>query len=154
MVTDAADEVSASAWGEEERAATGVPHDVCRHGGGGLMAKRKKATGVVRTGPAEYGGLVTGIADLLEQARRGAARAVNSILTATYWEVGRRIVEFEQGGKGKAEYGQALLLRLGSDLSGRLVAGSRGATSFACGTSISDGRYCRQRRQYSRLGHD
>jgi hypothetical protein len=71
------------------------------------MPKRKKGTGLVHSGPAEYGGLVTGIADLLEQARRGAARAVNSILTATYWEVGRRIVEFEQGGKARAEYGES-----------------------------------------------
>src|SRR5947209_2079331 len=86
------------------------------------MAKRKKAA-VVHVGPVAYGGLVTGIADLLEQARRSAARAVNSILTATYWEVGRRIVEFEQGGKGKAEYGEALLVRLGADLSTRYGRG-------------------------------
>lgn len=38
---------------------------------------------------------MTGIAELLEQARRGAVRAVNSILTAAYWEIGRRIVEFD-----------------------------------------------------------
>ena len=35
-----------------------------------------------------------------------SARSVNSILTATYWEIGRRIVEFEQGGKARAEYGE------------------------------------------------
>ena len=83
------------------------------------MAKRKKTTGLVRTGPAAYGGLVTGIADLLEQARRGVARAVNSVLTATYWEIGRRIVEFEQGGKARAEYGEELLRRLAQDLASR-----------------------------------
>jgi predicted nuclease of restriction endonuclease-like (RecB) superfamily len=105
--------------GEEERAATGVPGDGGRAGGGGVMAKRKKGTGLVHSGPAEYGGLVTGIADLLEQARRGAARAVNSILTATYWEVGRRIVEFEQGGKARAEYGEKLLKQLAHDLTSR-----------------------------------
>ena len=48
---------------------------------------------------ATYSGLVTGISDLLEHARRMSVRSVNSILTATYWEIGRRIVEFEQGGK-------------------------------------------------------
>lgn len=83
------------------------------------MAKLKKETALVRAGPAEYGGLVTGIADLLDQARRGAARAVNSILTATYWEVGRRIVEFEQGGQARAEYGEELLSRLAQDLTSR-----------------------------------
>jgi hypothetical protein len=57
----------------------------------------------VPSAPAAYAGLVTGIADLLEQARRGAARTVNAILTATYWEIGRRIVEFEQAGKARAE---------------------------------------------------
>src|SRR5262249_34914045 len=44
------------------------------------------------------------------------ARAVNRLLTATYWEVGRRIVEFEQGGKARAEYGEGLLKRLAQDL--------------------------------------
>jgi hypothetical protein len=70
---------------------------------------RKKASekkSPVATPPGEEAGydLVSGIAGLLEQARRSAARAVNSILSATYWEIGRRIVEFEQGGKAKADY--------------------------------------------------
>lgn len=37
-------------------------------------------------------------------------------MTATYWEIGRRIVEFEQGGKDRAAYGDELLMRLGADL--------------------------------------
>ena len=40
-----------------------------------------------------------GICSLLENARKSAGRAVNAILTASYWEIGRRIVEFEQKGK-------------------------------------------------------
>src|SRR5260370_12945737 len=79
------------------------------------MAKRRKSRQLVPA-PAGYGGLCTGISDLLDQARRMAARTVNSILTATYWEIGRRIVEFEQGGQARAEYGEALLARLASDL--------------------------------------
>lgn len=47
---------------------------------------------------------------------RTSARTVNSILTATYWEIGRRIVEFEQGGEARAEYGGATLARLSQDL--------------------------------------
>ncbi len=90
-----------------------------RASGGRLMARRKKPTALIPSGAAAYGGLVTGIADLLDQARRGAARAINSILTATYWEIGRRIVEFEQGGKARAEYGEELLSRLTQDLSAR-----------------------------------
>jgi predicted nuclease of restriction endonuclease-like (RecB) superfamily len=79
------------------------------------MAKRKTTPSIL---PArtEYDTLLGGIAELLEQARRSAARAVNSILTATYWEVGRRIVVFEQGGQARAEYGEALLQHLARDL--------------------------------------
>jgi len=51
---------------------------------------------------ADYGRLVSDISTLLEQARRSAARTINSILTMTYWEVGRRIVEYEQRGEKKA----------------------------------------------------
>ena len=68
---------------------------------------------------ATYSALVTDISGLLEQARRTTVRAVNSVLTATYWEVGRRIVEFEQGGKETSEYGEKLLERLSADLTAR-----------------------------------
>ena len=63
-----------------------------------------------------YSALVSNISILLEQARRTTARSVNSILAATYWEIGRRIVEFEQGGRARAEYGEQLLVRLANDL--------------------------------------
>jgi predicted nuclease of restriction endonuclease-like (RecB) superfamily len=65
---------------------------------------------------ASYDEFLSRISSLLATARRGAARAVNAILTATYWEVGRRIVEFEQGGKARATYGEALLKKLSADL--------------------------------------
>ncbi len=42
-----------------------------------------------------YGPLFDGIVNLLEQARLVAARSVNQVMTATYWAVGRRIVEQE-----------------------------------------------------------
>lgn len=64
----------------------------------------------------DYSGIHADIVALLEAARRAAARSVNALMTATYWEIGRRIVEFEQGGKGRADYGQALLKRLSADL--------------------------------------
>ena len=44
------------------------------------------------------------------------ALEVNSILVQTYWEIGRYIVEFEQGGNEKAEYGSQLFDRLSADL--------------------------------------
>jgi len=70
-----------------------------------------------------YNHFVFGIRQLLEQARHQAARSVNAILTATYWEIGRRIVEYEQGGKARAEYGEELLKHLSHDLSQKFGRG-------------------------------
>jgi predicted nuclease of restriction endonuclease-like (RecB) superfamily len=80
------------------------------------MSKSKKSKKLVPTSDAGYGVLVSGISDLLGQARRAVARTVNGILTATYWEVGRRVVEFEQEGQARAAYGEGLLQRLAHDL--------------------------------------
>ena len=71
----------------------------------------------------EYDGLIGGIAELLEASRRIAARTVNALMTATYWEIGQRIVEFEQRGKKRAEYGEELLQRLAQDLTARFGRG-------------------------------
>jgi predicted nuclease of restriction endonuclease-like (RecB) superfamily len=70
-----------------------------------------------------YRQFASGIAELLAAARRQAARSVNAILTATYWETGRRIVEFEQRGKKRAGYGEVLLERLAIFLIGKLGRG-------------------------------
>ncbi|MEW6073590.1 MAG: PDDEXK nuclease domain-containing protein [Planctomycetota bacterium] len=82
-----------------------------------------RGEGPVATRGAGYGDLVGDIAALLEDARRASARAVNALMSATYWEIGRRIVEYEQGGKERAEYGAALLKRLSVDLSARYGRG-------------------------------
>jgi hypothetical protein len=68
------------------------------------MGKERIFREVIRQRASDYDGLLSGISELLELARRGTARAVNSILTATYWEIGRRIVEYEQGGKVRAPH--------------------------------------------------
>ncbi|MDO8741402.1 MAG: DUF1016 N-terminal domain-containing protein [Candidatus Woesearchaeota archaeon] len=68
------------------------------------------------TNPKDYSSLITDIGSLLEQGRKQAYQAVNTILVRTYWEIGKRIVEFEQHGKEKAEYGSALLENLSKDL--------------------------------------
>ena len=64
----------------------------------------------------QYTNLIEQIGDLLRQGRTRAAYAVNSILVQTYWQIGKYIVEFEQNGSLKAEYGDELLLRLSKDL--------------------------------------
>jgi predicted nuclease of restriction endonuclease-like (RecB) superfamily len=69
--------------------------------------------------PESYGPFVDGIGQLLEQSRRQVVRTANSLLTATYWEIGRRIVEFEQGGALRAEYGDELMIRLARDLTAK-----------------------------------
>jgi len=71
----------------------------------------------------DYGSLVGNIAGLLEAARRSAARTVNALMTATYWEIGRRLVEFEQGGVSRAAYGEKLLQHLADDLGRRFGRG-------------------------------
>src|SRR6266513_3116474 len=71
----------------------------------------------------EYGGLIGGIAELLDTSRRIAARTVNALMTATYWEIGRRIVEFEQQGEERARYGEQLLAQLSADLTSRFGRG-------------------------------
>ncbi|HBM15384.1 MAG TPA: hypothetical protein DD381_03430 [Lentisphaeria bacterium] len=63
-----------------------------------------------------YENLTQQIGELLRKGREQAGRAVNTILVQTYWQIGRHIVEFEQSGKEKAEYGSNLLDRLSKDL--------------------------------------
>jgi predicted nuclease of restriction endonuclease-like (RecB) superfamily len=88
------------------------------------MTKRDKTTLTKTRHHLEgYETVLSEVVRLLEDSRRAAARAVNAVLTATYWEVGRRIVEGEQGGSGRAEYGKALLKRLAADLTARFGRG-------------------------------
>jgi len=53
--------------------------------------------------------LYKAIAHDLEQARKNAYRAINSAMVQAYWEIGRLIVEDEQQGERRAEYGKAVL---------------------------------------------
>jgi predicted nuclease of restriction endonuclease-like (RecB) superfamily len=64
-----------------------------------------------------YSTLITDLASLIEQGRTAAVRYVNTALVTTYWLIGRRIVEYEQKGKERAEYGEALMERISKDLS-------------------------------------
>lgn len=64
----------------------------------------------------KYHLLIAGIDQILEQGRKQVFVAINQILVKTYWEIGRLIVEYEQAGKEKAEYGSGLLNRLVKDL--------------------------------------
>ncbi|MDR2011898.1 MAG: PDDEXK nuclease domain-containing protein [Rhodanobacter sp.] len=89
------------------------------------MSKTKSLTTVVAgtTAPPGYAGIHSGIVELLDAARRAAARSVNALMTASYWEIGRRIVEAEQQGKRRAGYGEQLIERLSSDLTAQFGRG-------------------------------
>lgn len=65
----------------------------------------------------QYNKLVDNIGSLLAQARQKAYSAVNEVLVKTYWQIGKDIIEYEQKGKEKAEYGSSLLANLSIDLS-------------------------------------
>lgn len=56
------------------------------------------------------------VAELLQNARQQVLRTVNSTMTITYFEIGRIIVEEEQNGKDRAEYGKQLLKSLSKEL--------------------------------------
>jgi predicted nuclease of restriction endonuclease-like (RecB) superfamily len=90
------------------------------------MPTKRVGTRTKRTPGAtlrDYDEVLSGVVELLEQARRIAARSVNAIMTATYWEIGQRVVEFEQGGEARAGYGEQLLERLAEDLTKRFGRG-------------------------------
>ena len=60
---------------------------------------------------------------IIDAARRSAARSVNAVMTAAYWLIGRHIVEFEQEGKKRADYGEETIEQLAADLSARYGRG-------------------------------
>ena len=65
---------------------------------------------------------------ILKKARTQACTAVNSAMVQAYWNIGRRIVEEEQKGKARAEYGQHLIKSLSIALS----------TEFGKGFSVAN----------------
>ena len=83
-----------------------------------------------------YPSLLRTVVTLLEDARRASARTVNVIMTATYWQVGRHIVEFEQAGEHRAGYGQHLLDKLSNDLNKRFGRGFSADNWRRCASSI------------------
>ncbi len=68
------------------------------------------------TTDTEYQRLLGRISEVYTAGQVRAHRAVNAQLIETYWQIGHDIVEYEQGGKVRAEYGTALLANLSRDL--------------------------------------
>ena len=84
---------------------------------------RKKQKKLPSSMDVQYETILGDISNVIDAARRSAARSVNCIMTAAYWLIGRRIVEFEQKGKRRAEYGKELIEQLAGDLSARYGRG-------------------------------
>lgn len=66
---------------------------------------------------SDYTHILSELRTLIKNSRNIAARTINAVLTATNWEIGRRIVLFEQKGRKRAGYGEQLLISLSADLS-------------------------------------
>ncbi|PGH37539.1 MAG: hypothetical protein CRN43_20570 [Candidatus Nephrothrix sp. EaCA] len=71
----------------------------------------------------KYNQLLENIGLTIEQARQNAFKSVNTELVKANWEIGRHIVEYEQHGQERAEYGSELLTRLSKDLRQRYGKG-------------------------------
>ena len=83
-----------------------------------------KKTMIERGEPdALYESVSVDVSRIIDAARSSAARSVNAAMTAAYWLIGHRIVEFEQSGERRAEYGAALIERLSADLTQRFGRG-------------------------------
>ncbi len=87
------------------------------------MNKSRRLISSTQPSLPDYDRVLGGVVELLEAARRAAARSVNAVMTATYWEIGRRVVEVEQAGAAQAEYGAVMVTRLASDLTERFGRG-------------------------------
>ncbi len=83
----------------------------------------KRQTAEVGVAEAPYLAIFVDVSSIIDEARKSVARSVNATMTTVYWMVGRRIVEFEQSGEERAEYGAALIRRLAVDLSERFGSG-------------------------------
>ena len=64
----------------------------------------------------QYRSVFGEVSGIIDAARRSAARSVNAVTTAAYWLIGGYIVEFEQSGEDRAEYGTKLIGTLSKDL--------------------------------------
>ena len=64
----------------------------------------------------DYNLLINNISILWTNAKEKAVNTINTELLEANWQTGKYIVEFEQGGKARAEYGKQLLINLSKDL--------------------------------------
>lgn len=86
-------------------------------------ATKKKAAALAGTKPGNLAPLIAEVRQLIQSARRGAASIVNTLQVMTNFEIGRRIVEFEQKGEKRAEYGDEVVKGLAQALTAEFGSG-------------------------------
>lgn len=64
----------------------------------------------------DYPNLVEAIGGLIQSARSRVFQTINTEMVSLYWEIGRHIIKYEQGGNDRAKYGAKLLEHLSEDL--------------------------------------
>jgi predicted nuclease of restriction endonuclease-like (RecB) superfamily len=80
----------------------------------------------------EYNQLIANIGTTIQQARANAIKAINYELIKANWLIGKYIVEYEQQGKEKADYGSALLSNLAKDLKHKYGKGFSKSNIYLC----------------------
>ena len=71
------------------------------------------------------------VSNLVESARHKTIRQINSVIIETYWRVGKLLVEEEQKGKKRANYGDVLITKLAQDLTKRFGRGFSKSNLFS-----------------------
>ncbi len=74
--------------------------------------------------PTENNDLTQSIAQIIEQARTQVKQTVNSAMVQCYWNIGRLLVEDEQQGQQRAEYGKYVLKNLSERLTALCISNS------------------------------
>jgi predicted nuclease of restriction endonuclease-like (RecB) superfamily len=85
--------------------------------------KTDKTNNMKEINITQYHVLIENIGFSLEKGRNNVAKSINNELLLTKWEIGKHIIEFEQHGNEKAEYGSSLLNELANDLKMRYGKG-------------------------------
>ena len=78
----------------------------------------------------KYDKLLDNVSDVLEKARSNSYALLNEQIIKTYWQIGRYIIDFEQEGNIKAEYGKQLMDKLSKDLTTKYGKGFSRSNMF------------------------
>jgi len=71
----------------------------------------------------QYTDLISRIGHTFQKSKQRAVQTIHNEMLLSYWEIGKHIVEFEQKGKQKADYGDELIKKLSKDLKVRYGKG-------------------------------